>query len=86
MKKKSKKKEKIPYMPDFIEPTEEDKYRKYKRRNNMLSSMVGSIMSLAIGTMAMGIAMESWKAAGVFETKSHSRVGKLNSVTVSGGN
>ena len=73
-------------MPDFIEPTEEDKYRKYKRHNNMLSSMVGAIMSLAIGTMAMGIAMESLKSSGVLEDKSHSRVGKPNSVMVGRGN
>jgi hypothetical protein len=48
--------------------------------------MVGAIMQLAIGTIAMGIAMDSLKSSGVLEDKSHSRVGKLNSATVSGGN
>lgn len=70
-------------MPNFIEPTEADKYRKYKRRKGGfedIKPLMNGIISLAIGTMAMDIMLKSLTSAGVLETKSHSRIG------TSGGN
>jgi hypothetical protein len=82
MKKKVKKKEKIEY-------EEGQPYSKYKRKKgwgNTLRSLVPSFFALAIASMALNITAQSLKSSGILEDDSHSRVGKLNSVTVSGPN
>jgi len=60
---------------DFIEPTQEDKYRKYKRRKSVLGDLVRGFISLAVATACLNIALSSLKSSGVLEDTSLSVTG-----------
>ena len=72
-----------------IEYEESKPYQKYRRKKNWaisISGLANSILALAIVGIGLTVATSSLKSSGILEDKSQSRIGKLNSVTVSGDN
>ena len=62
------------------------KYRNKKNYFNTIKSLVPAFFSLAIASVALSAMARSLESSGLLEDALHSGTGKLNPVTVNGGN